>query len=294
MVRRRLAPLLLASGCCMLSARAFAADPTASTTPSASPQPEGLQSPEQRDTRHSAYSLPQGMWTFNVGALGVGSSDVFATLGAGYGLGAGFQVELNLAHASVGLLNIAAQWHFVDTQYFDLGAGLGFWYGHGAWFWIAEGLTRELVSKLDVFSIPMALSASMPVYRWLELDLSLEYSYAEMFGTTSGSRSIFHDAQIGARQLALRPGVRWFMWHSTSLELSAQLPAYSSLPVKDDDSGETEYHQVPFSDVWSIEAALRSRFTRSVFGNLRLHYGEVARLLYGAALYPSFELEVRL
>jgi len=271
----------------------LAADPPAATA--ASPPPPDLRSPEQRDTRHSAYSLPHSTWALNVGALGIGGGDVFAKLGVAYGVGGGVQLELNLAHVGVGLMNFAAQWHFVDTRYFDLGAGLGFWYGHGDWFWIARGVTRDVVSKLDVIRVPVGLTASAPLLRWLQLDLSVEYTYGQIFGEFGDEGSIFHDAQIGARQLTFRPGVRWFISPRTSLELSAHLPAYTSLPIElAGDAGETHYRKVPFSDSWSIEAALRSSLTSNVFGNLRLHYGNVADALYGASLYPSFELEIRL
>ena len=40
--------------------------------------------------------------------------------------------------------------------------------------------------------------------------------------------------------------------------------------------------------------AYRAFFVPGVFGNIRLQYGEVSRAVYGAPLYPAFELEFRL
>lgn len=293
MVRRRTTSLLLAALPCLFGAPALAAEPQ--TQSAAAPALEDLQSPEQRDLRHEAYSLPAGMWAVNVGALGISGGDVFAQLGLSRGLGAGFQVEANLAHASVGLLNVGARWHFIDTRHFDLGAGLGFWYGHGEWLWIVRGAAKELVSKLDVISVPVALTASVPVSRSFAFSLGLEYRYVQAFGTIS-RESAYRDAYIGARQFAVSPSARWFATDTTSLELSAHLPPYTSVPVEvtggEQDRGQ-EFEDVPFSETWSVELGLRSRFQPGIFGNLRLHYGEVVRTLYSAVVYPSFELEFR-
>ncbi len=295
---------LLAAAALLFGLPALAADPPgASTLPAvvapsaAAPAPGDLRSPEQRDTRHTAYTLPKGTWGLDIGALGIGGGDVFARLGVAYGIGHGLQAEINLAHTGVGLLNVASHWHFIDTRYFDLGAGVGLWYGHGEWFWIAQGLAKDLVKKIDVLNVPMGLTASMPVLRMLQLNLGVEYTYAEVFGSFDrGERSILQDANFGVRQLTFAPGVHWFIWHNTSLELSARLPAYTGVPVtiSGDDNDRTEYHKAPFSEMWSAEAALRSRLRPGVFGNVRLHYGEIARSLYDAVIYPSFELEVRL
>jgi hypothetical protein len=133
----------------------------------------------------------------------------------------------------------------------------------------------------------------------VELDLGLEYSYADIFGTLDLRGSAYRDAYIGSRQFAVRPGVRFFLSNTTSLAISALLPAYTAVPVgvagaDGQDGKEHTFDPVPFSKVWSFEAGLRSRFQPGIFGNLRFHYSEVAKLLYGAAFYPSFELEVRL
>jgi hypothetical protein len=45
--------------------------------------------------------------------------------------------------------------------------------------------------------------------------------------------------------------------------------------------------------MWSVEVGLRSRFADGLFGRISLPYGEIARDLYGAPLYPSFGVEYR-
>jgi len=270
---------------------AAATQPQAPAAPGgAPPSPAGgdLQSPEQVSTRNSAYSLPRNTWGFNVGALGIGGGDAFATLGVGYGFGAGLQANVNLAHASVGLLNLALGWHFLDTRYFDLGARVGFWYGHGQWFWIARGVAKDLVSKVDVLQVPIELTASAPLTRWLELDLGAQYAYASLLGSASDGRSVFVDAQIGARQFIVQPGARFFLSDATALEVFAKLPAFTTVPTERRDIS------VPFKSTWSMEGGFRSRLARGLFGTIRLHYGSVADVLYGSRLYPSFELEYRL
>jgi len=252
------------------------------------PAPSGLQSAEQISTRYSAYSLAQGMWALDIGAFGISSGDAFAKIGASYGLGGGVQLEANLAHMGLGLLNLSASWHFVDTRYFDLGMSAGFWYGHGEWFWIARGAAKSIASKIDVVSIPIAVTASAPLTSWLQLDLALQYSYGNIYGATTADISLFEDAEIGLQQLFFRPGARLYVSDNTAFELFAKLPVHTDLPRN---RAETE---LPFSKTWSLELGLRSRLTPGVFGNLRLHYGEIGEALYDAALFPSFDVEFRL
>ncbi|HEX6278364.1 MAG TPA: hypothetical protein VFZ53_35200 [Polyangiaceae bacterium] len=261
----------------------------AHTTASAPARAEGdLQSPEQVSTRHSAYTLPAGVWSLEAGALGVGSGDVVALIGGTYGLGAGVQVGVNLAHFTVGLFNASVGYHFVDTRYFDLGARLGAWYGHGDWYWIATPAAKKIVSKIDVLSVPVELTASGTLTRWLEADLGVVYAYATFFGTSPPEQSVFTDNQLGLQQFFLRPGVRFFLVDHTALELFAKLPLYSAIPV--DGKNPT----LPFERTYTLEGGLRSRLTRGLFGSVRIHYGSISDVLYNARLYPSFEVELRL
>jgi hypothetical protein len=246
-----------------------------------------LQSPEQVSTRYSAYSLPARQWSIDVGALGVGDGDVFALLAVAYGLGSGVQLNVNLAHVGVGLLNVGARWHFIHTRYFDLGARLGFWYGHGEWFWFADPLAKRLLSKLDVVKVPLELVASSRPTSWLELDFGVQYSYSKFFGSSSTESSIFTDSELGMQQFFVRPGARLFITSRTAVEIFAKLPFYSSVPI------EGREPTVPFKYTWGIEGGLRSRLAPGLFGNVRLNYSSVSNLLYGARLYPSFEIEIR-
>jgi hypothetical protein len=274
-------------------AQPAAVEPAQPVTVSAQPaevepaQPGDLQSPEQRSTRYSAYSVPSGMLAFDVGAFGISGGDVFAKIGAAYGLGSGFEIEANLAHVGVGLLNISAAWQFIDTRHFALGVRTGFWYGQGEWFWIAQGAAKSLVSKVDVVSVPILLTASAPLTRWLELDLGVQYTYGDVFGATDGERSLLEDAQIGIRQLFFRPGARFFISDNTALELFAKLAAFTDVPTA------RTATTLPFSKTWTLEGGLRSRLADGLFGNLRLHYGDVSNAVYGALLYPSFDVEWR-
>jgi hypothetical protein len=249
----------------------------------------GLQSPEQADTRYSAYSLPHGVWGFDVGALGIGGGDAFAKLGVTYGFGAGIEAGVNLAHVGVGLLNVSGAWHFIDTRYFDLGFRTGVWYGRGQWFWTAQGLAEQVVSRIDVLNVPLALTASVSILGWAQLDLGVQYTFSQVYGSGASSRerSPFTDAEFATRQFFFRPVARVFISDNTALQLSAKLPVQSELAL------ENSTPELSFSDTWSMEGGLRSRFAPDFFGNVRLHYGYVSRALYGARLYPSFELELR-
>jgi hypothetical protein len=249
---------------------------------------DDLQSAAHVNTRYSAYSLPARQWSLEAGALGVGNGDLYAVLSVGYGLGRGVQLNANLAHASVGLLNLSAGWHFIDTRYFDLGARLGAWYGHGAWYWIASPTGKELISKIDLFSVPLELIASSTPTRWLELDLGVQYTYARIFGAASSEETVFTDNQLGMEQFFVRPGARFFVSDNTAIELFGKLPMYSAIPVEDGPN-----RTVPFERTWWLEGSLRSRLARRLYGSVRLHYAAISDVLYGARLYPSFEVEFR-
>lgn len=246
-----------------------------------------LQSPELVNTRYSAYSLPRRTWAFDIGALGIGGGDVFANLGAAYGFGGGFQIEMNLAHFGVGLANVELAWHFIDTRYFDLGTRVGVWYGRGQWFWLAQGPAKSIVNKIDLVNVPLELVASSTLTRWLELDLGAQYSYAKAFGSFDDNSSLFVKAELAVNQFFLRPGARVFISDRTALELFAKLPLYSAVPL------DRKTITVPFDKTWSMEAGVRSRLAGRLFGSVRLHYGAIADALYGARLYPSFDVEVR-
>ena len=281
-----------------LALSAFGAFPAAAQSPppapAAPPAPApaslgDLQSPEQADTRYSAYSLPRGVWGLDVGALGSGGGDAYAKLGLSRGFGSGIEASVNLAHAGVGLFNLTGSWHFVDTRYFDLGFRAGVWYGHGEWFWTAERLTERVVSQLDVVNVPLSLTGSVPITRGVQLDLVMQYSYAQMFGSGSSTRerSPFSDAEFDLEQFFFRPVARWFISDNTALGISAKLPLSSRVALKN------SAPELSFSETWSLEGGLRSRFSRVFYGNIRLHYGEPVNVLYGAYIYPSFELEMR-
>jgi hypothetical protein len=289
-VRGGLATALLAFALMAFAARVVAAEPAAAPAPAATGTESAagdLQSPEQVSTRYSAYTVPAKMWSVEAGALGIGGGDVVALLGVTYGLGAGFQVNANLAHFGVGMFNAGVGYHFIDTRYFDLGARVGAWYGHGKWYWIATPAATKLVSKIDVVNVPLELTASSMPARWLELDFAVAYNYARIFGASPSERSPFADNELGVVQFYLRPGARFFLADHTALELSTKLPLYSALALEDRNP------EVAFKRTWAFEGGLRSRFARGVFGSIRLHYGSISDALYGARVYPSFEVEIR-
>jgi hypothetical protein len=277
---------------------AFCARPALAQANHPPAQAATLQSPEARDTRSSAYSLPEGLWRFDIGALGISGSEAFAKLGVSYGLGAGFQLDVNLAHVGIGLMNVAGRFEIVETPRFALGTSVGVWYGNGEWFWIATGVAKELIRKLDVVNVPVAVTASAPVASWLQFDLAAQYTHAEVFGSFSNTDSVYFDAKFGMRQVEARPSARWFITDATELDVIASLPIYTAIPYSRDelrgDGRVEDFETLPFSKAWSLEAGLRSRFAKGLFGTIRLHFGPLTREIYDASVYPSFEVEFRL
>lgn len=266
--------------------------------------PVGLQTLEQRSTRYSAYSLPKGMWELDVGALGINSSEVYGRLGAARGFGHGLQLDLNLLHWAAGIFGVEGRWAFFENRYVGLAADVGFLYGHGAWIWILNDTAQEILADSDIVGCSGSLTASSPVTRWLQLDLLAQYTYGEFFGELGNGKSFYAESQIGARQVVFRPGLRAFASDATAIELAAKLPAYTSVPYQTDTSLElgnrdreksrSGYRDAEFKNSWNIELGVRSRLQPWLYATVRVHYGKVAKALYGAPLYPSFTLEFRL
>jgi hypothetical protein len=230
--------------------------------------------------------------------------ELYGLFGGNFGLGKGFQIGLNLVHYATGLFNINARWNFLDLEHVGLGVAVGFDYGHGAWVWVLDSIAQELVQDTDLIAIPISLTASVPLLRWLQVDLPVEYQHAVVFGTLGEGSSFYAEAQIGARQVRFRPGARFFISQDTAFEFGAILPAYTRVPFEGDITGELANQgyersgsgeaSVRFSETWNVEVGLRSSIRPWLFCAIRLDYGPRADILYGALVYPSFSLEFRL
>jgi hypothetical protein len=287
--------LLLAASLLASTARPVRAEPGA-TPEQTAPAFVGLQSPEQRSTRYSAYSLPKNAWSIDAGALGVSGDELYGRIGVAYGLAGRFQLDLNLLHWSAALFGLDARWTFLDTRYLAISASVGVVYGHGAWMWFLAPTAQKIVSDTNLFSVPFGLTASAPLTRWLQIDLRVEYQYSEYFGELGNGAAFYATSQIGARQLMLRPALRFFLSDASALELATKLPLYTKVPIEIEGAraSRSSYAEAKFSDGWNVEAGLRSRLQPWLYATVRLHYGRVAKALYGAPLYPSFDLELRL
>jgi hypothetical protein len=262
-----------------------------------------LRAPAYRSTRQSAYSLPKGTWALELGALGMGENELYGQLGASRGFGAGIQLDVNLAHYSVGLFNFGARWNFLDTRHLALSFGATFIYGHGDWMWFLGPLARELVKGTDLYAVPINLRATVPVTRWLQFDLGVGYQYAKANGSIGEGRSFYAKTMVGASFVAIQPSVRLFLSNNTALELSAALRPYTRVPYEGDISGTflgrgyqrsgSGEASVSFSKTWNVEVGVRTRITPWFFCSFRLAFGPLADLLFDAYVYPAFALEFR-
>ena len=263
----------------------------------------GLQSPEQRSTRFSAYSLPNKVWSLDTGALGVNSSELYGLLGVSRGFKHGFQLDLNLVHWGVGLFGFDVRWSFFERPHFALQVNTGFHYAHGDWIWIVGDVAHDALSNSNMVGFPVGVTATAPLTRWLQVDLVTQYQFAQSWGSF-GNGSFYADSQVGARQFYFRPTLRLFASDATAFEFGFKLPAYTEVPVAVDstvtvagrtrESSRSSYVSGPFKDTWNMELGARSRLRPRLYATVRLHLGQVSKSIYGAPLYPSFTLEFRL
>jgi hypothetical protein len=256
-----------------------------------------------RNTRFSAYVLAPYVWSLDVGFLGINGDEIYGRLGTAVGLKHGFQIDANIGHWIAGLFGVNAKWAFYESQYIGLAAEIGFVYAHGGWLWLLDDLGQEVLKDSDLIGFPFGLTLSVPCTRWLEFGLPLQYQYSQVYGSVGTGATFYADTQFGGRQLIARPTLRVFMTDWTAFELTARLPLYNRVPYEVDSSLDVGkgfsnvrdgYAKVPFSDGWALEFGLRSQLRRWLFVTTRLHVGQIAKAVYGASVYPSFNLEFRL
>jgi hypothetical protein len=267
-------------------------------------EPDDLQHPEHRSTRYSAYSLPAKRWSADVGVLGISGDDVYGRVGLAYGFKHGFQLDANIGHWVAGLFGVRAKWSFFERKHVALAVNTGLTYAHGAWLWMLDDFGQEVVDDADMIAIPVAIAMSVPCTRWLQFDLTAQYQYTQVFGSIgTGGATFYADTQFGARQLLLLPTARLFLSASTAFEFLARLPVYNKVPYEADATlnvgqgygrSKNGYASVDFSEGWTLEFGVRSRLRRWLFATTRLHVGQLSKNIYGALLYPSFNLEFRL
>lgn len=271
-----------------------------------SPEPAtDLQAPEHRSTRLSAYSLPAGMWGFDVAMLGSSQDELFGRLGVARGFRHGIQIDCNFLYWTTAILQANVRWTFVERPRFAIAVELGVLYAHGAWVWVLGDVAQDVVSDSDLVSIPVSAIASVPLNRWLQFDLTVQYRHGELYGALlEGGRSLEVETQLGVRQLVFRPTARFYLTSRTALEFGTRLPAFTRIPVSADATLDTpnnsfskqrsDYEDVAFSDGWGLEFGVRSRLKSWLYATLRLQYGQVAKQVYGSAVFPSFGMEFRL
>lgn len=271
--------------------------------PSADPAvTSDIRSPSARSTRYSAYVLSRKTASIDLGFLGISGDELYGRLGTSVGLGYGLQLEANLGHWVAGLFGLNVKWAFFENEHVALSAQVGFLYAHGGWLWLLDELGQTVFSDSDLFGVPLGVTVSVPWTRWLQFDLLLEYQYSKLFGSINAGGSFYAETQFGARQLLAWPTLRVFITPQSNFHFTARLPLYNRVPYEIDSTLELGkgysnvrdgYASLDFSQGWALEFGVRSQVRRWLFVNTRLHVGQIAKAVYGAVIYPSFNLEFR-
>lgn len=259
--------------------------------------------PAQRTRRGTAYALDKGQWSTEAELLGVTTDDLFGRIGLGYGFGKGVQLDTNVAHIAVGLLNVELKWNFLDFPHFGMSASVGVIWGHGAWIWILDGLEQRIIRNTEIVVLPMSLWASSHLLDWLQVDFGIRYTHSQVFGDFE-SDSTLADGEIGIRQLSVLPSVRFYIVQTLELFVGARLPLYSAIPGAGEANtslGEGVYagartgtiDKPPFSQQFQLQFGARSAMAKTTFVTASIHYGKTVQSLYGSAFYPAFGVEYR-
>jgi len=181
--------------------------------------------PQQRITDATAYALSNREVRVDTGLLGTGVQDLGANIDVAVGVGRGAQVSTNAAHLSLGIINASTKYTFVDRPRFGLGAQASFLWTRPTLIWLLPNEVTEPLKDIDLLIVPLELTASFPLARWVSLHLGGGYTHAELFGRIGNDASYFN-AGLGARMVHLEPVVHFYLGNRVALILGGEAPVY--------------------------------------------------------------------
>ncbi len=259
--------------------------------------------PSERETEDTPYTLGAGQKRLYFGAFGTHMETTLAALGIAYAPFRFWQIEANLLHFGAGVFNLNTKFTLVDIKRFGLGVSLGFFWVHGKWLWVLPDWQRELVQGIDIFVIPLCLTAGVDLHRMVHFDLVIGYDHVESTGYYSGPR-VFLDGYLGARQIFLRPVLRLYLIDRLSLSVSGKLPMWGQVSSEVDskvtitpglEGGIRSANRVNLDPLfyWLVAVGLKAEVVKSFYLGFEASIGPYAEKLYHRQLSIGFDLEWR-
>jgi hypothetical protein len=189
--------------------------------------PRNFQSPKERITTNTAYTLTKGEMRANVGILSSDLESFGVTAGFAYGFGKHAEVAANLGHAGLGILNVRGKYNFVDKKWWALGAQLGVVWIRPSAVWALGEATQQRYTGIDILSFPLEISSSFPVAKWVSLHLAAGYTHTEIFGTID-DQVLFFDGSLGMRKVYLEPVIMFYFAERAAVFLGGHLQVWGA------------------------------------------------------------------
>ena len=260
--------------------------------------------PRQRVTHGTAYSLINREVQIDAGVVGTELSDVGANIDVAAGFGRGGQVSTNLAHLSLGLVNAAVKYTALDRPWFGLGVEGSFLWTRPTLIWLLPDEIAEPLAGIDLFIVPLRVTASFPVATWTSLHLGVGYTHAEITGELRGESGFF-DAGVGARTVQLDPTVHFYLNGRAALIVGGNLPVFMMAAERIESDIEleegvvlgvrsVEWARIPTRGATRGRVGVELRFGRRTHLQLFVARGVLASAEIGPPVLPSLNLYWRI
>lgn len=239
-----------------------------------------FRAPAQRPVHRTAYTLQRNEHEVDVGVGGVDLKNAGANVGYHYGVGAGGQIGINLAHASLAILSAELKWNFVDRRWWALGAEADILFARPRYVWLLPSDIRDDAGNLSLLSVPLRLRLSFPVSEWFSFHVSPGYTASAVFGdierenetieTGAGLRLAFVEVithfYIAGRVMLFAGG--FFPYHAQArVNIAGERQIEEGLVVG---TRITDWRSVPFSETYRAWGGVELRFGRKIFTHLQL------------------------
>lgn len=259
--------------------------------------------PRSRQLEHTAYTLQQHQLYLQVGAYGSERDDLYGELELAYGLGYGLQLGSNLFHCASGNWNIDLDWGLVDQSWIGVSLSTGLGLGVVQQMWVVREIWREMLRDVQLLTVPVQLTASLPVLDWLQIDLSAGYTHVSGFGEIDFSLGRL-GGTLAQSELFVKPVVRVYVSPRLALIAQAHLPLWAELPVDvrttvgDDDDPLVDFRtaereRVPFSENWGFKVGAETPVAANLSVRLQFAYSVPATDFYRTAVLPTVQLLYR-
>ncbi|MEM6988874.1 MAG: hypothetical protein AAF721_00205 [Myxococcota bacterium] len=260
--------------------------------------------PRQRVTHGTAYALTNREVRVDAGAVGTELADVGANIDVAAGFGRGGQVSTNLAHLGLGLVNAAVKYTALDRPWFGLGVEGSFLWTRPSLIWLLPDEVAEPLAGIDLFIIPVKLTASFPVANWASFHLGVGYTHAEIRGELRGDSGFF-EAGVGARTIQLDPTLHLYLNRRAALLFGGNIPVFMTAAERIESDIEVtpgvvlgvrsaEWVRVPTQGATRGRVGVELRFGRRTHLQVFVARGVLASADIGPPVLPSLNLYWRI